>query len=109
MLLDDHDTKYPALYASGADFTMAFDAPCKMTTLRAQNALVALEGLFDQFGAKIKEEVTDNIYKTNFVGEHIYGIPTGYYYGGSGGVIYREDLRAKYNAPRPHLRVAGPA
>jgi putative aldouronate transport system substrate-binding protein len=102
MLLDDHETKYPALYASGADFTMAFDAPWyKMTTLRAQNALVTLEGLFDQFGQKLKEEVTEPIYKANFVGESIFGIPTAYYYGGTGGVIFREDLRAKYNAPMP--------
>lgn len=27
MVLDDHQNKYPVLYASGADFTMAFDAP----------------------------------------------------------------------------------
>jgi putative aldouronate transport system substrate-binding protein len=102
LLLDDHETKYPALYASGADFTMAFDAPWyKMTTLRAQGALLPLEGLFDQFGPKVKEEVTEQVYKTNFIGEHIYGIPTGYYYGGSGGVIFREDLRAKHNAPMP--------
>jgi putative aldouronate transport system substrate-binding protein len=102
LILDDHETKYPALYASGADFTMAFDAPWyKMTTLRAQNALLQLEGLFDQFGAKLKEQVTEPIYKANFVGEHIYGIPTAYYYGGTGGVIFREDLRAKYNAPAP--------
>jgi len=110
LLLDDHETKYPALYASGANFTMAFDAPWyKMTTLRAQNALLALEGLFDQFGQKVKDEVTDNIYKTNFVGEHIYGIPTAYYYGGSGGVIFREDLRAKYNAPAPTSQAGWPS
>ena len=104
LLLDDHETKYPVLYASGADFTMAFDAPWyKMTSLRTQGALLALEGLFDQHGKKLKEEVTESIYKANFVGEHIYGIPTAYYYGGTGGVIYREDLRAKYNAAAPTL------
>lgn len=104
LLLDDHETKYPVLYASGAEFTMAFDAPWyKMTSLRAQNALLPLEGLFDTVGKKVKEEVTAPIYKANFVGEHIYGIPTAYYYGGTGGVIYREDLRVKYNAPAPTL------
>lgn len=110
LLLDDHETKYPALYASGADFTMAFDAPWyKMTTLRAQNALLPLEGLFDQYGQKLKEAVTDEIYKTNFVGDHIYGIPTGYYYGGTGGVIFREDLRTKYNAAMPTSEAGWPS
>ena len=110
MILDDHDTKYPVLYASGADFTMAFDAPWnKMTTLRAQNALLPLEGLFDTVGKKVKEEVTESIYKANFVGEHIYGIPTAYYYGGTGGVIYREDVRVKYNAPAPTLEGGWPS
>src|SRR5262249_38160382 len=37
LILEDHETKYPALYASGADFTMAFDAPWyKMNSLRDQ-------------------------------------------------------------------------
>ncbi|RPJ37697.1 MAG: hypothetical protein EHM21_17860, partial [Chloroflexi bacterium] len=102
MILEDHENKYPLLYASGADFTMAFDAPWyKMTTLRTQNALSPIEGMVDQFGAALKEEMTEKIYNFNFIDGPLYGVPAAYYYGGTGGVIYREDLRVKYNAPVP--------
>jgi putative aldouronate transport system substrate-binding protein len=102
LILDDHATKYPVLYSSGADFTMAFDAPWyKMDSLRSQNALAQLEGLIDQYGPKLKEAITDKIYQANLIDGHQYGIPTVYYYGSSSGVMLREDLRTKYNAPAP--------
>jgi putative aldouronate transport system substrate-binding protein len=102
MVLDDHANKYTVLYASGADFTMAFDAPWyKMTGLRDQGALLAIEGLVDQYGSNLKKEVTDKIYQKNFQNGHLYGIPAAYYYAGTTGVILREDLRQKYSAPAP--------
>ena len=102
MILEDHGNKYSALYASGADFTMAFDAPWnKMNTLRDQGALAPIEGLIDANGPKLKEAVTEKIYNANFTNGHLYGIPTAYYYGGTGGVIYREDLREKFGADAP--------
>lgn len=102
MILEDHGNKYPALYASGADFTMAFDAPWnKMNSLRDQGALLPLEDLIDQHGDKLKEAITEKIYEANFMNGHLYGVPAAYYYGGTGGVIFREDLRQKYGAPMP--------
>jgi putative aldouronate transport system substrate-binding protein len=102
MILEDHQNKYTLLYASGADFTMAFDAPWyKMTTLRTQGALVALNDLLDAHGPKLKEEITEKIYNTNLIDGKLYGIPAAYYYGGTTGVIFREDLRKKYDVPMP--------
>ena len=102
MILEDHNNKYPALYASGADFTMAFDAPWnKRNTLRDQGALAEIETLMDAHGPQLKEEVTEKIYNANFTNGHLYGIPTAYYYGGTGGVMFREDLRQKYGAEMP--------
>ncbi|MBA3944467.1 MAG: hypothetical protein H0X37_07895 [Herpetosiphonaceae bacterium] len=102
LVLDDHATKYPVLYSSGADFTMAFDAPWyKMDTLRAQRALVPLEDLVAQYGPKLKAEITDKIYQANLMEGHLYGIPVVFYYGASSGVILRDDLRQKYKAPEP--------
>ncbi|CAN5693398.1 ABC transporter substrate-binding protein [soil metagenome] len=102
LILADHDTKYPALYASGSDFTMAFDAPWnKMNSLRDQGALATIEGLIDSKGPKLKEEITEKIYNVNFTKGHLYGIPTAFYYGGTGGVLFREDLRQKFNADMP--------
>jgi putative aldouronate transport system substrate-binding protein len=107
MILDDHANKYPALFASGADFTCAFDAPWyKMNTLRDQNALVSLEELINTVGSKLKEEITEKIFNFNFEkgpdgNRHLYGIPTAFYYGGTTGVTIREDLRVKYNLPAP--------
>ena len=49
MILADYDTKYPLLYASGADFVFAFDAPWyKMTTLIDQGALAPLEDMVNR-------------------------------------------------------------
>jgi putative aldouronate transport system substrate-binding protein len=107
MILDDHANKYAVLYASGVDFTCAFDAPWyKMNTLRDQKALVALEDLITSVGAKLKEEITEKIYSFNFDKgpdgkKHLYGIPTAFYYGGTTGVTIREDLRKKFNLPAP--------
>jgi putative aldouronate transport system substrate-binding protein len=110
LILDNHDTKYPVLYSSGADFTMAFDAPWyKMLSLRDQSALVQIESLIDQFGPNLKKEITDKIYKANFMNGHLYGIPVTYYYRGSSGVLLREDLRMKYNAPAPDPATGWPS
>ncbi len=110
LLLDDYDNKYPLLYSSGADFTSAFDAPWyKMTSLRDQNALLPLEDLITQYGKNLKTEITDKIYTTNFVNNHLYGIPAAYYYAGTGGVIFREDLRQKYNAALPTSKDGWPS
>ncbi|MDO8312463.1 MAG: twin-arginine translocation signal domain-containing protein, partial [Sideroxyarcus sp.] len=102
LILADHNAKYPALYASGSDFTMAFDAPWnKMNSLRDQGALLPIEGLIEEHGPMLKEEITEKIYKANFTNDHLYGIPTAYYYGGTGGAIYREDLRQQWGADAP--------
>jgi len=102
LILADHGAKYPALYASGSDFTMAFDAPWnKMNSLRDQGALLPIEGLIESHGPTLKEAITEKIYNANFTNDHLYGIPTAYYYGGTGGAIYREDLRQKWGADAP--------
>ena len=102
LLLDDHATKYTALYAAGSDFTMAFDAPWyKMNTLRDQGALAPLETLVDSVGPTLKESITEPIYNANFMLGHLYGVPASYYYGGTGGIMLREDLRTKYGAELP--------
>ena len=59
MVLDDHANKYTVLYASGADFTMAFDAPWyKMTSLRDLCALAPIESLVEECGPNLKQEIT---------------------------------------------------
>jgi len=110
MILENHEQKYPLLYASGADFTMAFDAPWyKMDTLRTQGALSTIEDLIAQYGPKLVDEITEKIYKFNLIDGHCYGIPAAYYYSGTGGVIYREDLRVKYNVPAPNSKDGWPS
>lgn len=110
LVLDQHEAKYPALYAAGSDFTMAFDAPWyKMTTLRDQGALLALEGLVDQYGPQLKEAITENIYNANFMNGHLFGIPATYYYAGTSGVMLRQDLLEKYGAELPTSEVGWPS
>ena len=110
MILDDHQNKYPVLYASGADFTMAFDAPWyKMDTLRVNGSLVACDELFDQYGSRLKEEVTEKILAANKWDGKLYGIPTAGSYGGTCGVVIRHDLRNKYSAAEPDPMVGWPS
>lgn len=102
LLLDQHEAKYTALYAAGADFTMAFDAPWyKLNTLRDQGALQPIEELVETHGPKLKEAITEKIFDANLINGHLYGVPAAYYYAGTGGVMLREDLRKKYGAPLP--------
>jgi putative aldouronate transport system substrate-binding protein len=110
LILADHENKYPLLYASGADFTCAFDAPWyKMDTLRTQNALVTIEGLVKDKAKKLYEEITEKIFNANLIEGKLYGIPAAYYYNGTGGVIYREDLRLKYKVDAPTAKDGWPS
>lgn len=97
MLLDDPGTEYPLLYASGADFTFAFDAPWKnMNSLRDQGYLRPLENLIEDY-PNIVEAITPEVIEYNHMQGHLYGLPTGFYVGGGAGtVIYRQDLAEKY-------------
>lgn len=107
MLLDDHPQKYAVLYASGADFTCAFDAPWnKMTSLKDQGALLALEELLQTHAPNIIRTTGPDIIDFNFEegpdgAQHLYGIPARFYYAGTSGVILREDMRKKYGVPAP--------
>jgi putative aldouronate transport system substrate-binding protein len=107
MILDDHEAKYPVLYASGADFTCAFDAPWyKMNSLIDQGFLLPLEGLLEQYGPKIVETTGPEIVEFNFMRgpdgqDHLYGIPARFYYTGTAGVVIRDDLREKYGVDAP--------
>ncbi len=73
-----------------------------MNSLRDQGALLPIEGLIETASARpSKKQITEKIYNANFTNGHLYGIPTAYYYGGTGGAIYREDLRQKWGARTP--------
>jgi hypothetical protein len=108
MLLDDHEAKYPVLYASGAEFTCAFDAPWyKMDSLIQQNALLPLESLMNESGPNVKSSTGEEIVEFNFQEGpndelHLFGIPARFYYSGTSGVVIREDLREEYGAPEPN-------
>jgi putative aldouronate transport system substrate-binding protein len=97
MLLDDPATEYPLLYASGAEFTFAFDAPWKnMNSLRDQGYLRQLDNLIEDY-PNIVEAITPEVIEYNYMQGHLYGLPTGFYVGGGAGtVVYRQDLAEKY-------------
>jgi putative aldouronate transport system substrate-binding protein len=110
LILDDRTTKYPLLYSSGADFTMAFDAPWNlMDTLRTQGSLAILDDYFDQYGPKLKEAITDKILDANKWDGHLYGIPVPGHYNITSGVVLRQDLLEKYGAAAPDPMVGWPS
>jgi putative aldouronate transport system substrate-binding protein len=79
-----------------------------MTSLRDQGALAPLEDMVSK-ADKLMAEITPKIYEKNFMNGHLYGIPAAFYYSGTGGVIWREDLRQKYNAPAPTSKEGWPS
>ncbi len=98
LLLDDPTNEYPLLYASGADFTFAFDAPWKnMNSLRDQGYLRELDNLIGDY-PNIVSAITPEVIEYNYMLGHLYGLPTGYYVAShsAGHVIYRQDLAEKY-------------
>ncbi len=98
LLLDDPATEYPLLYASGADFTFAFDAPWKnMNSLRDQGYLRPLQSLLPDY-PNIVEAITPEVIEYNFMHGNLYGLPTGFYVAShsAGHVVYRQDLAEKY-------------
>jgi putative aldouronate transport system substrate-binding protein len=103
MILDDHETKYPLLYTSGADFQCAFDAPWhRMPSLRDQGALVPLNDLFEEYGPKIIEGVTPKIIEFNKHSDgKLYGLPIGFYYNEVTAITIRQDLLEKYGLEPP--------
>lgn len=110
LVLDDRETKYPLLYSSGADFTMAFDAPWNlMDGLRTQGALAVINDLLDQHGPLLKEALTDRILKANSWDGKLYGTPISYYYNITSGVVIRQDLLEKYGAPAPDPMIGWPS
>jgi len=98
LLLDAPRDEYPLLYASGADFTFAFDAPWKnMNALRDQGYLRPLDNLIGDY-PNIVEAITPEVIEYNYMLGHLYGLPTGFYINGTGAgnIIYRQDLAEKY-------------
>ncbi len=98
LLLDDPTNEYPLLYASGADFTFAFDAPWKnMNALRDQGYLRPLDDLIGDY-QNIVDAITPEVVEYNYMLGHLYGLPTGYYVAShsAGHVVYRQDLAEKY-------------
>ena len=98
LLLDDPWTEYPLLYASGADFTFAFDAPWKnMNALRDQGYLRPLDDLVGDY-PNIVEAISPEVIEYNYMLGHLYGLPTGFYVAShsAGHVVYRQDLAEKY-------------
>lgn len=101
MILAEHESKYPLLYASGADFTMAFDAPWyKMDTLRSQNAITSIEEKV-KGATNLYSEITEKIFNANLIDGKLWGVPAAYYYGGTGGTMFRQDLAEKYGVAEP--------
>ncbi len=103
MILDDHETKYPLLYASGADFQCAFDAPWhRMPSLRDQGALLPLNDLFEEYGQSIIEGVTPRIIEFNkHVDGNLYGLPIAFYYADPSGITIRQDKLEEYGLEPP--------
>jgi putative aldouronate transport system substrate-binding protein len=102
MILDDHETKYPLLYTSGADFTCAFDAPWhRMPSLRDQGALLPLDDLFAEHAPNVLAGVTPKIWEFNQYNGVNYGIPVGFYYNEVTAITIRQDLLEKYGLEPP--------
>lgn len=102
VLLDDRNTQYPLLYASGEQFTFAFDAPwLMMNSLIDQEYLLPLEDMIPEYAPKIMEVTGQEVTNANFIKDHLYGIVAWFYFNQTSGIILRDDLREAYDVPEP--------
>lgn len=102
--LDKYDENVAAAIASDAKPDFIWCPSASLAAYAETGSIAALDDLLSQFGQDIAANIEANVFDTMRIGGKLMGIPSsGNMPLSSGGqaFIYREDLRAKYNLPKP--------
>lgn len=98
----DWVTKYNMVLASGEPCDLIYTANwMSYAALSNNDAFVPLDNLLPQYAPELWNLIPQGSWNQMRVKGNIYSVPLSAGEYGMGGVMYREDLRAKYNLPVP--------
>lgn len=98
----DYSQKYSMLLSSGESIDLLYTAPWAGYGSYAQKgAFMSLNSLLPKYAPDLYKHVSEKDWDLCKLNGNIYTIPSTYKEYFSSGLIYREDLRKKYNLPVP--------
>lgn len=98
----DWDQKYKLLLSSGQPIDLIFTADWTFYQSYAKKgAFLALDELLPKAAPTLKAYVPEDMWKAVTVNDKIYTVPSTWTEYVTEGIAYREDLREKYNLPKP--------
>ncbi len=99
----DYTNKYTMVLAGGEDCDIIYTATwIKFYELVEDEAFLELSGLIDTYAPDFKAMVDESYFDMVTLDGEIYCMPNTYDEYNNGGLMYREDLRKKYNLPIPN-------
>lgn len=66
-----------------------------------KGAFLELNDLIDQYAPELRSAVGENFFDLTYIDGELYTVPNNYVEYNTGGIVYREDLRKKYDLPVP--------
>lgn len=98
----DYKNKYSMILSGGENCDIIFTAPWMLYySMIEKDAYLDLNELVDEYAPGLRETIGDRYFEETLIDGALYTIPNNYEEYFSGGIIYREDLRAKYDLPVP--------
>lgn len=98
----DWQTKYNMILSSGEDCDLIYTANwMNYAGLASSNAFTPLDGLLPEYAPELYNGISEDVWKQMKVNDKIYSVPSSKREYTNAGIMYREDLREKYNLPKP--------
>lgn len=98
----DWQTKYNMILSSGEECDLIYTANwMNYAELANSNAFTPLDELLPVYAPDIYNDITQDVWKQMKVKGKIYSVPSSKKEYTNAGIMYREDLREKYNLPVP--------
>lgn len=98
----DWQTKYNMILSSGEDCDLIYTANwIDYAALSNNNAFAPLDDLLPVYAPELYKFISEDMWNQMKVNDKIYAVPTSKKEYTNGGVMYREDLREKYDLPVP--------
>ncbi|BBI35918.1 ABC transporter substrate-binding protein [Cohnella abietis] len=98
----DWDQKYKLMLSTGQPVDLIFTADwTQYQSYAKMGAFLPLDDLLPKAGLKLQELVPQNMWDAVRINGKIYTVPATYKEYVTNGFVWREDLRKKYNLPKP--------
>lgn len=98
----DWQTKYNMILSSGEDCDLIYTANwMNYAGLASNNAFAPLDELLTAYAPEVYKYISQEVWNQMRVNDKIYSVPSSKKEYTNAGIMYREDLREKYNLPRP--------